>query len=110
MITSITMFEAIIGDPNILSDDCVLAFSILKENENIYTAQGEETGYSERLHKKYVWMIWDQYIFNLNGVENIYNFLKVIVNVCDPPFTKTKLATEKPENFNVTDRKKTTVT
>ena len=77
VITNITMFEAIqsfkIGDPNILSDHCVLEFSILK-NENIYmyTAQEEETGCSECLHKKYAWddMKKDQYIFNLNTAEN----------------------------------------
>ena len=132
MITNITMFEAIqnfkICDPNILSDHCVLEFSILK-NENIYTAQAGETGFSERLNKKYAWddMKKDHYIFNLNKVEgdvltltqnliqvqesddidkNINNFLKVMENVCDPIFAKNiKVPIERPENFNSTDRK-----
>lgn len=132
VITNITMFEAIqsfkICDPNILSDHCVLEFSILK-NENIYTAQAGETGFSEGLNKKYAWddMKKDHYIFNLNKVEgdvltltqnliqvqesddidkNINNFLKVMENVCDPIFAKNiKVSIERPENFNSTDRK-----
>ena len=75
MITNITMFEAIqsfkTGDPNILLDHCVLEFSILK-NEKIDTAQAGETGFSERLHKKYAWddTKKDHYILNLNRVED----------------------------------------
>ena len=68
----------------------------------------------------------DHYIFNLNKIEgdvltltqnliqvqesddidNINNFLKAMENVCDPIFAKNiKVPTERPENFNSTDRK-----
>ena len=80
VISNPSMFEVFckfrICEPNILSDHCVLEFS-LYTNINNYTEQREETEPSERLSKKYVCddAKKDQYIFNLTGVENEYSDL-----------------------------------
>ena len=84
------MFEVFckyrICEPNILSDHCVLEFS-LYTNINNYTEQREETEPSERLSKKYVWddAKIDQYIFNLTGVENEFSDLTSnLMQACEP--------------------------
>ena len=114
VITIPSMFDAIkkfrVCEPNILSDHCVLEFSLFR-NINIYTMQREETEPSERQHKKCAWddVKKDQFMFNVNGVENqfldltenvtqaresvdtdrnIDSFLNVMENVCDPLFAK----------------------
>ena len=110
------MFEVFrklrVCEPNILSDHCVLEFSLCSTcNINNYTAQREETEPHERLNKKFAWddAKKNQYIFNLNGAENdffdftsnlmqarepgdidenIDNFFNLMENVCDPLFAK----------------------
>ena len=132
VITNPTMFESFmkfnVCDPNILSDHCLIEFSIYR-NKNIYTAQSEEMEHGERLHKKYIWtdIKKDQYISNLNGVENelsgltdnlmqtrepenidrnINSFLKIMENVCDPLFAvKINVPTENSDDLKYTDRK-----
>ena len=114
VITSPSMFDAIkkirVCESNILSDHCLLEFSLFR-NINIYTTQREETEPSERQHKNCAWddVKKDQFMFNVNGVENqfldltenvtqaresvdidrnIDSFLNVMENVCDPLFAK----------------------
>ena len=110
------MFEVFrkfrVCEPNILSDHCVLEFSLCSTcNINNYTAQREETEPRERLNKKFAWddAKKNQYIFNLNGEENdffdltsnlmqarepgdidenIDNFFNLMEKVCDPLFAK----------------------
>ena len=75
VITNPSMFDVIqkfrVCEPNILSDHCVLEFSLFR-NINMYTTQREETEPSERLYKNNAWddVKKDQYMFNLNEVEN----------------------------------------
>ena len=76
-ISNPSMFEVFhkfrVCEPNILSDHCVLEFSLCSTcNINNYTAQREETEPRERLNKKYAWddAKKNQYIFNMNGAEN----------------------------------------
>lgn len=127
VITNPSMFNVFkrfsVCDPNILSDHCIIRFSMLKHT-NIYTTQSEETDSSERLYKKYKWdeVKKDEYIFNLNGSEhellnlvsnlthaskpddideNIGDFLNLMENVCDPIFAKLlKIPNETDTNYS----------
>ena len=127
VITNPSMFNLFktfsICEPNILSDHCVISFSLLK-NINIYTTQSEETEFSERLCKKYKWddAKKDEYIFNLNGTEhdflnlssnlmqasrmgdidkNVGDFLNLMENLSDPIFAKKlKVPNETDTNSN----------
>ena len=79
VLTNPTMLELInkfrVREPNILSDHCVVEFSISFENDIISeTEHYGETGPSERLNKKYYWdeSKRDQYILNLHEAESSF--------------------------------------
>lgn len=124
VVTTPNLFKSIVKfkicDPNILSDHCVVEFSIC-QNKDSYTIQHEETDTYECLNKKYSWddAKRDQYIFNLNSAENdfseltsflrharepddinhnISNFTNLMENVCDPLFAKTVNVPKEGEN------------
>ena len=123
VLTNPTMLELInkfrVREPNILSDHCVVEFSISFEKDIISeTEHYGETGPSERLNKKYYWdkSKRDQYILNLHEAEssfanlitnltkahlpvdieqNIDIFSKLMCDMCDPFLQDTSEATRK---------------
>ena len=115
VISNPALFDVIrnlrVCDPNILSDHCVVQFSLFR-NTRMYTAQREEGDSCELLNKKFIWsdVKKEQYATNLNKAENdlinlytnlmqanstgdidenVSKFSKIIDGVCDPLFAKT---------------------
>ncbi|MCG7877024.1 MAG: reverse transcriptase family protein, partial [Candidatus Thiodiazotropha endolucinida] len=98
-------------EPNILSDHCVIEFSLKGKYLNERDSENKEDSCFDRVHKKYQWKeeFADQYNDNLNSEEesfkllnehlvqstspkqideNISTFTKLMGKICDPLFSK----------------------
>ena len=98
-----------VDDPNILSDHCMIQFSIPCKTTHEKATSGEKATF-DKVKKKYVWHEErsNEYIFNLEAEENvrglqaelsnlsttqdkdknILSFNLLLENVCDPLFSK----------------------
>ncbi|MCG8047977.1 MAG: hypothetical protein JAY66_20205 [Candidatus Thiodiazotropha taylori] len=100
-----------VGDPNILSDHCVVEFSLLSRSAKERATAQENVKY-EKVHKKYEWAedlagqyingleeesgAFEQLSLHVNQItsteqidENLQMFTELMSKVCDPLFSKT---------------------